>query len=83
MRQDVFKSPRYEFDPLDREILERAFYAAWSTVKETDRSLAFGGDESLAATLRNKLLEIAQTNSFNDAEDLRDILLDRLTPDKP
>ena len=79
----MFKSPRHEFDPLDREILERAFYAAWSTVKETDRSVAFGGDESLAATLRNKLLEIAQTNSFNDAEDLRDILLERLTPDKP
>jgi hypothetical protein len=78
----VFKSPRHEFDPLDREILERAFYAAWATVKETDRSVAFGGDESLASVLRSDLLEIAQTNSFNDAEDLRDILLDRLTPAK-
>ena len=78
----MFKSPRHEFDPLDREILERAFYAAWATVKETDRSVAFGGDESLASVLRSKLLEIAQTNSFNDAEDLRDILLDRLTPAK-
>jgi hypothetical protein len=51
----VFKSPRHEFDPLDREILERAFYAAWATVKETDRSVAFGGDESLASVLRSKL----------------------------
>ena len=37
---------------------------------------------SLASVLRSNLLEIAQTNSFNDAEDLRDILLDRLTPAK-
>ena len=79
----MFKSPRHDFDPLDREILERAFYAAWATVKETDRSAAFGGDESLASVLRGKLLEIAQTNTFNDAEELRDILLDRLNPDKP
>jgi len=79
----VFNSVRQEFDPLDREILERAFYAAWAMAREKDRSADFGGDESLAAVLRSKLLEIAQTNSFNDAEDLRDILLDRLTPDKP
>ena len=47
----MFKSPRHELDPLDREILERAFYAAWATVKETDRSVAFGGDESLASDI--------------------------------
>ena len=26
----LFGSLRHEFDPLDREILERAFYAAWA-----------------------------------------------------
>ena len=33
----MFNSLRQEFDPLDREILERAFDVAWATVKETER----------------------------------------------
>jgi hypothetical protein len=73
----LFKSLRHDFDPLDREILERAFSSAWATVKQMERSVALD-DERLAANLRSKLIEIAQANSLIDAEVLRDMLLDRL-----
>jgi protein-L-isoaspartate(D-aspartate) O-methyltransferase len=33
----VFSSFKQEFDPLDREILERAFDVAWATIKVTER----------------------------------------------
>jgi hypothetical protein len=74
---DLFKSLQHDFAPLDREILKRAFYYAWTTVKETERSVALD-DERLAAVLRSKLIEIAQANGPSDAEALRDMLLDRL-----
>lgn len=71
----MFGSLRHEFDPLDREILERAFYAAWAAIEEHGPSAA---DERLAATLRCKLIEVAHTNRLNDAEGLRDIVLGEL-----
>ena len=67
---------------LDREILERAFYSAWTTVKETERSVALD-EERLAAVLRSKLIEIAQANGPSDAEALRDMLLDRRPASEP
>ena len=80
----MFQSLRHDFDPLDREILERAFYAARAAFKETEWSVAeFDDDETLATILRGKLIEIARTNSLSDAEALRDVLLDRLMPAKP
>ena len=80
----MFSSFRQEFDPLDREILERAFDVAWVTVKETGGlDTEFDSDEKLTATLRSNLIEIAQTKRFSDAESLLDFLLDRLRPTKP
>jgi hypothetical protein len=79
----VFNSLRQEFDPLDREILERAFDVAWATVKESERLVAgFDNEDKLAAALRSNLIAIAQTKRFSDTEALLDILLDRLTPAK-
>ena len=50
----MFSSFRQEFDPLDREILERAFDVAWVTVKETGGlDTEFDSDEKLTATLRS------------------------------
>jgi hypothetical protein len=43
---DLFKSPRQELDPLDMEILERAFDAALAVVKE-DHHTEFDSDEGL------------------------------------
>jgi len=81
----VFKSFKHEFDPLDREIVERAFDAAWAAIKGNDRSIvAFDSDESLEADLRRELIQIARLNRpLIDAEALRDILLDKLSPDRP
>ena len=79
----MFNSLRQEFDPLDREILERAFDVAWATVKQTDRLVTgFDNDDKLTAVLRSNLIEIAQTKRFSDAEALLDVVLDRLTPAK-
>ncbi len=45
----LFRPPRHELDPLDLEILERAFDATWAAVKETDRPVEFDSDEGLEA----------------------------------
>ena len=76
--QDLFKSLRHQFDPLDREILERAFDATWSAVKDSDSSPDFDSDDGLEAILRRELIEIACFNGVIDPECLRDILLSRL-----
>ena len=83
----MFRSLRDQFDPLDREILERAFDATWSAVKDqvspvdidSDEGLqAIDSDEGLQAILRRELIEIARLNGVSDLETLRDILLARL-----
>ena len=73
-----FRSLRHELDPLDLEILEKAFDAAWSAVKENDPPIDFDSDEGLEAILRRELIEIARFNGVSDPETLRDILLARL-----
>ena len=75
----MFSSLRHDFDPLDREILERAFYAALAAVEAKHSVSAFDDVKDLEAVLRGKLIEIVQTNSFSDAEALQDVLLDRLS----
>jgi hypothetical protein len=79
----VFRSLRHQFDPLDREILERAFDATWSAVKDSDSSLDFDSDEGLETILWRELIEIACCNGVNDPESLRDILLSRLPREEP
>jgi len=75
-RRTLFRSLRDQFDPLDREILERAFDATWSAVK--DQGVDIDSDEGLEAILRRELIEIARLNGVSDLETLRDILLARL-----
>jgi hypothetical protein len=36
----LYKSPRNELDPLDSEILERAFETTWDTIKGTEPAIA-------------------------------------------
>ena len=76
----LFRPPRHELDPLDLEILERAFDATWAAVKGTDRPVEFDSDEGLEAILRRELIEIAYCNGVSDPETLRDIVLSRLSP---
>jgi hypothetical protein len=66
---------RRDLDPLDLEIVERAFESAWSTLKENDALVDNCSDEELEAALRRELIEIARFNGVTDPEILRDILV--------
>ena len=77
-RRTLFRSLRDQFDPLDREILERAFDATWSAVKDQVPPVDIDSDEGLEAILRRELIEIARLNGVSDLETLQDILLTRL-----
>jgi hypothetical protein len=68
------KSPRHELDPLDVEILQRAFEATSAAIKASGESFDFESDEALEAALRRELIEIARFNGVSDPETLRDIL---------
>jgi hypothetical protein len=72
------KSPRNELDPLDNEILERAFDAALEAIKESGQRFDAETDEELEAALRRDLIEIARFNGVSDPETLKDILLARI-----
>jgi len=73
-----YKSPRNELDPLDNEILERAFDAALEAIKESGQRFDAETDEELEAALRRDLIEIARFNGVSDPETLKDILLARM-----
>ena len=73
-----YKSPRNELDPLDNEILERAFDAALEAIKESGQRFDAETDEELEAALRRNLIEIARFNGVSDPETLKDILLARM-----
>jgi hypothetical protein len=70
-----YKSPKNELDPLDREILERAFDATWEAIKEGHQHFDADSDEELEAEVRRELVEIARINGVTDPETLKDILL--------
>jgi hypothetical protein len=74
------KPPRHELDPLDLEILGRAFDATWAAIKGTDRPVEFDSDEGMEAILRRALIEIAYFNGVSDPETLRDMVLSKLPP---
>jgi hypothetical protein len=59
----LFRSLRHELDPLDLEILEKAFDATWLAVKENDPPIDFDSDAGLEAILRRELIEIARFNA--------------------
>ncbi len=80
MEGSLFRSLRHKLDPLDREILEKAFDATWDAIKGTNLSIDYDSDEALEAILRRELIEIACFNGVSDPETLRDILLTRVTP---
>jgi hypothetical protein len=68
-----------DLDPLDVEILEKAFEGAWLAVKENNTLLDLDSDEALEAALRRELIEIARSAGVSDPETLRDILLAALS----
>ena len=74
----MFRSLRHELDPLDLEILERAFDLACGAIQASCQPINFDSDEGLENILRRELVEIARLNGVSDPETLRDILLARL-----
>jgi len=68
-----YKSTEKELDPLDREILERAFDVTWESIKQSH--LHFDADCDEEAEVRRELVEIARINGVSDPETLKDILL--------
>jgi hypothetical protein len=77
------KSPKTELDPLDNEILERAFDAVWDAMKRTCQHFEAESDEELEAALRCELIEIARSNGVNDPETLKEIWLASMPPSRP
>lgn len=69
----------HDLDPLDLEILERAFDGAWTAVREKTALVELDSDEDLEAVLRRELIEIACFNGVSDPETLRDILVSDLS----
>ena len=70
-----YKSTKKELDPLDREILERAFDVTWESIKQSHLHFDADSDEELEAKVRRELIEIARTLGVSDPETLKDILL--------
>ena len=57
----------YILDPLDREVLDRAFDEPWAAVHAKANALIeLGSDEELEALLRRELMEIASFNGLDE-----------------
>jgi Tfp pilus assembly pilus retraction ATPase PilT len=67
--------PMTSFDPLDRELLERALEAAHAALKSNCPRDALESDEALEHALRRELIDIARTAGISDAETLCDLAL--------
>ena len=67
---------KYILDPLDRELLDRAFDEAWAAVyAKANALIESGSDEELETLLRRELMEIASFNGL-DEQIVRKILCD-------
>jgi hypothetical protein len=53
----VYKSTKNALDPLDGEILERAFDAAWEAIKGGHQHFEADSDEELEAALKHPTFE--------------------------
>jgi hypothetical protein len=61
-------------DPLDIEILERAFDEFWAVFKEGETALECDCDQALDAALRRELTEIARLYGVTEPDTLRVVL---------
>ena len=58
-------------DPLDVEILERAFDEAWAAFKEGETVIESDCDQALEAALHRELIEIAKLYGVTELDTLR------------
>ena len=54
-------------DPLDVEILERAFDEAWAAFKQGETAIKSDCDQALEAALHRELIEIARLYGFTES----------------
>jgi len=67
---------KYILDPLDRELLDRAFDEAWAAVyAKANALIESGSDEVLETLLRRELMEIASFSGL-DEQTVQKILCD-------
>src|SRR5262245_5012864 len=71
----------HDLDPLDREIIERAFDSAWRAIKDREAILDYDSDEEREGGWRCEMIGIARDNGLKDAETLRDLLLATMSPE--
>jgi hypothetical protein len=66
-RTNMISKLKYILDPLDREVLDRAFDEAWAAVHAKANALIeSGNDEELETLLRRELMEIASFNGLDE-----------------
>jgi hypothetical protein len=65
---------RRDLDPLDLEIVERAFHGVVDAVS-TEAPCGLDSDEALEAALRHALVEMVRSSGVSDPEALLDILV--------
>jgi hypothetical protein len=71
-------SSSFHLDPLDREIMERAFHGTLAALQEQGRVVGSSAAESLENILRRELFKIAARDGVSDPDALRDLLLARV-----
>ena len=59
-------------DPLDVEILERAFDEAWAAFKQGETAIESDCDQALEAALHRELIEIARLYGLTESDRLGD-----------
>ena len=57
---------KYILDPLDRELLDRAFDEAWAAVYAKANALIESGSDEELETLLRELMEIASFNGLDE-----------------
>jgi hypothetical protein len=65
---------RRGLDPLDLEIVERAFHCALDTIR-SDPTLDLESDEELESALRRELEEMVRSSGISDPEGVLDVLV--------
>jgi hypothetical protein len=64
-----------DLDPLDLEMIERAFDGVWAAIKQKGTILETETEKSLKTMLRRELVKIARLDDASDADALCDIAL--------
>jgi hypothetical protein len=76
----IFRVTR-DLNPLELEILQKAFGNGLLTIKENKTAIDLVSDEELAA-LRSELTDIARSNGVSDAEAWKDLFFAALSDRK-